>query len=456
MSKLSLLKKNAYLTIVVKDDAIWSHLAYVDYNNDVQYILSDYTDISHFHKRLDDHLFMGTFWSEYFRLLEKLFGWELIQNTEGGLSRMVDFKDENHGVNGIKILVDDNQQFLTNIFHSISHYSHDIAVRVIDTPNMRKLIGKLSEKLGYEDMIYIDLDINSFQIYRVQREGKQTDDTKLPNKYKYSEAQQYWSNRIGIIDAIKDRRLHAFMASDINNAQLENSWANLIMHPVDVLLDQNLKDILRSFTTVQLFSLLSDNRRKLEGIGSGETKTLIAIGGKIPRLLGKKATLLSIIDGLELYGTFDVIWDNECKIQAYGMSTAMGSQSSDIIIGRNDVISAITKVLIPELKSKKAIDKVIFSATYKSQDFEPETVIVLGDTFEMIKIKNKVNKVVFEGKLEDNVYLPALEDRAVNFISSPLGVRYENILIDSRLRPIVYGMDSYSNKLKINKWINDN
>jgi hypothetical protein len=456
MSKLPILEKNAYLTIVVKDNAIWSHLAYVDYNEDIQYILSDYTDISHLNKRLDDHVFMGTFWYEYFDLLERNFDWKILQSIEGGLNRVIEFKDENIGVNGIKVLVDDNQKFLTNIFQSISQFSHDISVRITDIPYVRKLIGKLSEKLEYQNLIYIDLDIDSFQIYRVQKDGKESRDGKLPNQYRYSEAKAQWNNYIGLIDSIRDRRLRAFLASDINNSQLENSWANLILHPVDVLLDQNLTDILRSFTTVQLLSLLTDNKKLFEGVGDIQSNTLIAIGGKIPRLLGKKATLLSIIDGLELYGNFDVIWDNDCKLLAYGISTAMGSQSTDIVIGRNDVISGITKVIIPELKSRKAQNKVIFSGICRSQDYDPESILILGDTFQMINIENKVNKVLFEGKFENNVYIPSLKDQKLEFISSPLGVRYENLLIDSRLRPIVYGMDAYSNKLKINKWLNAN
>lgn len=456
MSKLPILDKNAYLTIVVKDNAIWAHLAYVDYNLDVQYILSDYTDISHLNKRLDDNIFLGSFWSEYFRLLEKSFGWKLVENIGERLNRVVDFKDENYGVVGIKVLVDDNQQFLANIFHSLSHFSHDIAVRVTDTPHIRKLIGKLSEKLGYEELIYIDLDINSFQIYRAQKGDQPTLDNRLPIQYKYTEVVQQWSNDIGLIDSIRDRRLRAFMSADINNSQLENIWANLILHPVDVLLDKNLSDILRSFTTVQLLSLLTDNRPKLEGIGSNKLKSLVVIGGKIPRLLGKKTTLLSIIDGLELFGSFDVIWDNDCRLLAYGMSTAMGSEATDIVIGRNDIISGITKVVIPELKSKKAINKVIFSGVCRSQDYDPQTIIVLGDNFELINIENKVNKVIFEGKFEHNVYIPFLKEEKLEFISAPLGTRYDNLLIDSRLRPIVYGMDSYSNKLKINKWLNAN
>ena len=453
MNKLPILEKNSYLTIVVKDNAIWSHLAYVDYSSEVQYILSDYTDISHLKRRLDDYLFMENFWNEYFLLLEKNFGWEMLESLDKNLNRVIPFKDENYGLSGIKVLVDDNQDFLTNIFHSISQYSHDISVRVMDTGYIRKTIGKFSESMEYETLLYMDLDINSFQIYRVDRDNKESKgDNKLPTNYKYTEMSQQWSNEIALIDSIKDRRLEAFLACDIDNANLQNNWANLILHPVDVLLDYNLTDILRSFTTVQLLSLLNNHKSKLEGIG--EKKTALVIGGKIPRLLGKKTTILALIDGLELYGNFDIIWDNKCEILAYGISASEGVQSSDIVIGKNEIVSGITKVFIPELKSKKVKNKVIFSATVKSQDFGTVSLITLGDTFEMLDIRNKINKVVFEGAFENNVYIPSLQNRKVSFVSSPLGIKYDNVLIDSRLRPIVYGTDRYKNKLKIKKWLN--
>lgn len=454
MNKLPLLHKNAYLTIVVKDNAIWSHLAYVDYNSEVQYILSDYTDISHLRRRLDDSIFFQGFWNEYFTLLQKTFGWEFMETLDKNLNRVMEFKDENYGLSGIKVLVDDNQDFLVNIFHSITQYSHDIAVRVMDKPHMRKMIGKFAEKLEYRNLLYIDLDIDSFQIYRVDRENKNKRDNKLPIQYKYEEISQQWSSEIAVIDSIKNKKLRAFLAADIDSQQLQNSWANLILHPVDVLLDQNLLDILRSFTTVQLLSLFTDNRSKLTEMGEGNT--LIILGGKIPRLLGKKMTLLTVIDGLELYGHFDVAWDNDCKVLAYAISTSEGIGSSDIVIGKNDVLSGITKVLIPELKSKRAVNKVIFSGSIDSQDFNREKILLLGDTFEMVDIDNKINKVIFEGKFEENVYIPSLENKKVEFISSPMGTKYDNLLIDSRLRPIIYGTDSYKNKLKINKWLNAN
>jgi hypothetical protein len=454
MDKLPLLQKNAYLKIVVKDNAIWAHLAYVDYNAEVQYILSDYTDISHLKRRLDDYIFMEGFWREYFELLEKNFGWEMMETIDDKLNRIIEFQDENYGLSGIKVLVDDNQDFLTNIFHSISQYSHDIAVRVLDTAHIRKLIGKFAEKLNYDSVVYIDLDIDSFQIYRVNRNGKISREGKLPTQYQYNEAFQQWSNEIGLIDAIKNKKLRAFLAADLDNSQLQNNWANLIMHPVDVLLDPNLIDILRSFTTVQLLSLLNENRSKLEQIGEGNT--LVILGGKIPRLLGKKTTLLTVIDGLELYGHFDVAWDNECKILSYAISASEGVESQDIVIGKNEVLSSLTKVFIPELKSKKAQNKVIFSGTVSSQDYDTNKIVILGDTFEMIGIENKVNKVIFDGKFENNVYIPSLKNQSIEFVSAPLGKRYDEILVDSRLRPIIYGTDSYKNKLKINKWLNAN
>jgi hypothetical protein len=453
MNKLPILEKNAYLTIVVKDNAIWSHLAYVDYSSEVQYILSDYTDISHLKRRLDDYLFMETFWNDYFSLLQRNFGWEMLENLDKNLNRIIQFKDENYGLSGIKVLVDDNQDFLTNIFHSISQYSHDISVRVMDIPHMRKLIGRFAESMEYKTLLYMDLDINSFQIYRVDRNSQEkTSGNKLPTEYRYSEMSQQWSNEIALIDSIKDRKLEAFLACDVDNSNLQNNWANLILHPVDVLLDYNLIDILRSYTTVQLLSILTNNKGKLTGIGDGSSA--IVIGGKIPRLLGKKTTLLSIIDGLELHGNFDVIWDDKSEILAYGISASEGVQSSDIVIGKNEIISGITKVFIPELKSKKARNKVIFSATARSQDYDTDTHITLGDTFEMLDIKNKINKVVFEGKFENNVYLPSLDAGKTTFVSSPLGIKYDNVLVDSRLRPIIYGTDRYKNKLKIKKWLN--
>jgi len=54
MSKLPILQKNAYLSLVVKNNSIWAHLAYTDHNAGREYILSDFTDLNPLKQRLDD------------------------------------------------------------------------------------------------------------------------------------------------------------------------------------------------------------------------------------------------------------------------------------------------------------------------------------------------------------------------------------------------------------------
>ena len=66
MKNLSLLEKNAYLSIIIKDNGIWAHLAYTDFNAGREYILSDFTDLTPLRYRLDDDVFNRKFWQEYF------------------------------------------------------------------------------------------------------------------------------------------------------------------------------------------------------------------------------------------------------------------------------------------------------------------------------------------------------------------------------------------------------
>ena len=75
MPKLSILEKNAYINILIKDNGILGYLAYMDYNANREYILSDYTDINSLRFLLDDNVFTKDFWFEYFDNLENVFNW---------------------------------------------------------------------------------------------------------------------------------------------------------------------------------------------------------------------------------------------------------------------------------------------------------------------------------------------------------------------------------------------
>ena len=169
MSKLPLFEKNAYLSIVIKDNGLWTHLAYTDHNASREYILSDFTDLNPLRYRLDDEVFNINFWNEYFNSLEKLFSWDIVQKDKANIFTFKKFSKEGDGVSGVRIQIDDNQKFFTKIFNSIRTFSNDISLRVIDDKYMYSLLDGISEKLGYEDLLYIDMDIYDFTVYRVRK-----------------------------------------------------------------------------------------------------------------------------------------------------------------------------------------------------------------------------------------------------------------------------------------------
>ncbi len=84
--------------------------------------------------------------------------------------------------------------------------------------------------------------------------------------------------------------------------------------------DRPLLDIVRSYATIQNFSLFRDNRKKIETFGREYTRSAMIITGNIPRVLGKSKTLMTIIDGLEITGNFDCYFDLDLRTIAYGKS----------------------------------------------------------------------------------------------------------------------------------------
>ena len=81
MESLPILQKNAYLTVLIKDNGLYANLAYTDYADDRVYILHDYTDLYPLKRKLDDHIFSVGFWGEYFDSLENEWDWDIVERS---------------------------------------------------------------------------------------------------------------------------------------------------------------------------------------------------------------------------------------------------------------------------------------------------------------------------------------------------------------------------------------
>ena len=443
MDTLPVLKKNAYLTVLIKDNYIFANLAYTDLSAQKTYMLSDKTDLSPLKFRLDDNVFTKNFWFEYFDSLEKVFDWDIVNREWGDDFRIKDFEREEIGVSGIKVVVDDNQSFFKNIYLSLKEFSKDIVLRILDDRYMEVLTKGLVERLEYDDILWLDLDFSHFSIFRGRsnREGEVI----------FSSSKIDWSNEIGLIDFVKSSKLNAFLSVDSSSEEISNRWANCIAHGYEYITDATLNDVIRAFTTLQILSIKQSNRKKYEDIGKGNTAIILT--GKIPGLLQFRELLFCLIDGLELDGIFDIFIDRDSKLYTFGKSMIEKEESQNIVVLKGDILPKATKLLIPEIPSKSK-SKIIFSAKIYSQLLEPQEIYSLGSSLEIFKLPQRDEKLLIEGELKNGAVFSHLASKQLQYISSKKILEYEYLVVDGRSRPIVYGPSAHENRVKLRIWGN--
>ncbi len=452
MNQLPILKENAYLTLLIKDNFIHANLAYTNFSTQRTYILSDSTDLSSLKFRLDDIGFTKNFWYEYFDSLEKTFDWNLVDKVIEGVFQIKGFEKEELGVSGIKVLIDDNQAFFKNILISLKEFSNDIVLKVLDDKYIENICNGVLSRFGYNDIIWIDLDIANFSVYR----SKLVDNTGFLSKerssgFKFSASKIDWSNEIGLIDFVKSTKLKAFLSTENSSEEISDKWANLIAHNCEYLIDPVLHDLLRGFTTLQLLSIKQENREKFQNI-IGEN-TAIIVTGNISNLLSKRELLFSIIDGLELEGVYDLYIDKESKLFTFGKSLIEKEKSEDIIVLRGDVLSNALKIVIPEVHSKSK-NKVIYSGEATAQGVNPRSMYAFGSSLQILQIPEIGESVVVNGELKNGTQFTHSTSKTIEFLSKREAFSFEYLVIDARLRPIVYGPTAQENRIKFKVWGN--
>ena len=451
MAKLSVLKKNAYINILVKDNAIWAQLAYTDFNANREYILSDYTDLNALKFLLDDNVFTKEFWFEYFDTLEKVFDWNIVDKDKDSVFTFRGFAKEGDGVSGVRVQIDDNQEFFSEIFDSVRDFSNEVALRVIDDGYINTLMQGLSTRMEVDDLLIVDMDLLDFSVFRISAEYEKS---KPTGKKIFSKSKISWKDEIPLIDSIKDARFGAFLATDISEKNLQNMWGNFVIDRPIFVQDRPLLDVIRSYATIQNFSLFRDNKKKIETFGREYTRSAMVITGNIPRILGKSKTLMSIIDGLEITGNFDCYFDLDLRTIAYGKSYIEMTDSTDIILTRNSLLPKMTKVIIPQSKAGMK-NRVVFSGKIQGVDIDESDFYALSSQYTLVEMPPHENRLLIEGTFRNGLKTIPLGETKISYMSTPESTKIESILFDCRPRPIVYGPDAQANKLKLQAWLND-
>lgn len=452
MPKLSILEKNAYLDILVKNNGVWVYLAYSDLNAGREYILSDYTDLNSLRFLLDDNVFTKEFWFDYFNNLEKIFNWDIVDKDKGSIFRFRQFQQEGDGISGVRVQIDDNQQYFSKVFDSVRDFSSDISLRVVDDKYMYSILDGLGDRMNCDDIMYVDMDTYDFSIFRVSRVYEKG---RAMSQKLYTKSKMSWKEDITLIDSIQDERFKAFLSAEISEKNLVNMWGNFVLDKPLTVKDPQLLDVIRGYATIQNFSIYRDNKKKIETFGREYTNSVMIVSGSIPRVLGKSKTLLSIIDGLEMGGNFDCYFDWDSRLLAFGKSFINATNSTDIILTKPTVLPPMTKVFLPYVKTKQR-DKIVLAGDIESINISKNDFYIFSSKYTYKLLPKHKEKLVISGQFRNGAKQQPLGETDLNIISIPGISEVEALLFDCRNRPIIYGPDAYANKLKLEAWIDDN
>jgi hypothetical protein len=95
---------------------------------------------------------------------------------------------------------------------------------------------------------------------------------------------------------------------------------------------------------------------------------------------------------------------------------------------------------------------VVFNGKIESLEQKESEILAVSCKFNYINLPDQ-DKFVMSGVFKEGFKIPPERGAGINLVSSKEGKKYESVLIDVRPRPIVYGPDSYSNKSKLQNWM---
>lgn len=437
MEKLPLLEKNAYLKIRIKNDSAIAHLAYSHYDVGRSYILKD----------IVSGLSPETI-GEYILKLQQEFDWEIFHLVDSA-NFILDFSDEGVGISGITVIADD-----TKYIKGIRDFCPGIKIELNSKKLASDKITAFSRKLGYKDLLVIDCDNLATSITR----ARYVLEDSLKSNYAVLDAYISDSDFETSASSVLSPQLQAFMTDNTNIYALANRWANYVYTGIVETEDNTLLDILRAQKTRQLLSLSLNNKEIVKDFGkqSRVQKNLQGIAiiftGNMARVLPERSIIVSIIDGLQLSGHFDLFIDKNNFFDTMMSSYLDGINASDIILSKKDVLEDPIKVVLPEIPRDKSVRKVVMDGNIISQERGEVRIYAIAPNITLIDAPNE--KAFVSMKLSRGAYLKGYGEE-LEFASDPMTLKYAKIVVDCRYKPIVYGPDRTNNKNNFDLWFNE-
>ncbi len=453
--ELSSLTKNAYLSIYISHSFLCANLAYTEGSKG--YFLKDKSFLPNNLEVFTDSEIVE-YWLNYFRTLEKKWGWSLLQRPKvstGGIKvDFLPFKSEGSGVFGCKVSVSKNNVNYGRIFESLRKFSLNIKILGISKDSDQQLLEKFADSLGYDDVLLMDLHSRFFKMARVEkkedRSKKNLSNVHLLD-YDFNHIKVRWGDSRELLNLLNAPKYKTFLSKHVPSNLMSNIWGNFLQSPVFKTDSELLRDFVRAYITIQLLSLCSDNPRISRDFAVKPGKNLLWLTGDLVDIPDFKELLVAIIDGLQLRGTFDIVLDADSLIYTFGKAFSMGKNSDEIFFTKEMFLPKFTMVLAPDMDLRNDSRKAVFHGTLFSRKEKSTEVFAMSSEITQITIREP-EKMYLEGKFIKNAYIEKYR-KGVEFQCFEDGITWEQIVLDCRIKPVTYGPNVRANNIKFNMWL---
>lgn len=429
----------------IREREVSASLAYAHYDIARSYTLSDVSDIEIAFDPIGDQVF----WHNYLDALQQKFNWKFIvdQDSDGVIDFVKSFEDEGVGVAALKFVIDVGVQYRGKLLGALRALIPTAQIEVVEEKKQVGLFAEIANKLGYSDVLHVHMDVHTFKAARILPAGSKSD------KYSYDNTKINWSSENSLIESIYDSRLRAFAADDYQNQHGVDQWANFVLNPTRKVSSKILRDMIRSYIAVQCMSMLTNQQNVFKDFGAYGSKSLLVLTGNLLDTISSKNIILTLIDAFQLRGEFDVMFDTQDRWTKFGRPYVMGINSSDYIVTRTQVLDRLIKVLSLDVPGNPDKPAVVVQADAVNSAAETKVTYVLSGEVEVMNLPQVGKQTVVSGKAMKGAYVEG-KGEVFDYVFESDGP-FDQVLIDARFKPVVYGPSYRENKDNIKRWLDE-
>lgn len=475
MKKIALLELNACLKIFWGSDGLYAHLAYTDYasgdDGGDAYLITHF--IPYPQGFLEgSHIIIEDFFKSYLLTLQHDLEWELFDEEAslGDLLMPKEFIEEGRGIRKMDIVIGFQlveilkQQLLdsfvpvaskfipvklVDIVASIREVCPEVSVHVQEQEEIYKVFAELAQQWLYDTVLLVDLNRRSSFA------------NSLSTANDVNSMGHMSDNNEALFDVLDYDKLEPFMSVSIEKDKLFDMWANYKLAGTSKVFGGVGSDIMRAKIVSDLLAIsgsrlgakmlkdwqsASNNSSDPSFSVMDDTGRLgVFVVGEALKVLEARKLLVTLVDGLQLTGSFDLIYDKDNVLSTFGRSYLLGKSSTDVILHKDVLPIDMARVIVPEIHKRKKKKGLVLSgeiATTKKNE------VFYGIPSQVYKVDIPGNEgATLKLKIKPGIGLSSYDDRIESGIKT--------LWLDCRYKPVQYGPGPKANKSNMMEWFNE-